>query len=186
MAPTKCVGLGLLGQGQAPGGESVSGRFALATGFQLLQPILAHRLQHAEARLALDSLLLAQQTLVDQRGHAGEDIERPIRTRHRLRRLDRAAAGKDRQPAEEDLLLRGEQIVAPGDGIAHRLLACRQGAGAARQERQALLQPLQQGLRREDFDPRGGQLDGQRQPVEPGADLGHARERWRWSRRSPA
>ena len=96
-----------------------------------------------------------------------------LRTRHRLRRLDRAAAGKDGQAAEDGLLLRREEIVAPGDRIAHRLLAGREGAGAARQERQPLLQPLQQRLRREDLDPRGGQLDGQRQPVEPGADLGH-------------
>ena len=70
MSPPKASGLGLLGQGQAPGREAVARRIALAAGFQLLQPILAHRLQHAEARFALDPLLLAQQTLVDQRGDA--------------------------------------------------------------------------------------------------------------------
>ena len=59
-------------------------------------------------------------------------------------RLQREAADKDGQPAEEDLLLRGEQVVAPGDGVAHRLLAGRQVAPAAGQQRQPLLQPGQQ------------------------------------------
>ncbi len=59
---------------------------------------------------------------------------------NRLRRLQRAAASEDRQAAEVDLLLGGEEIVTPGDGIAHRLLPCRGVAGTARQEWQPLLQ----------------------------------------------
>jgi hypothetical protein len=38
--------------------------------------------------------------------------------------------------------------------------------------RQALVEALEQGGRGEDLDARGGELDGQRQVVEPGADLG--------------
>ena len=43
-------------------------------------------------------------------------------------------------------------------------------AGADRQQRQTLLDPLEQLGGREDVDPRGGQLDRQRQSVEPRAD----------------
>ena len=58
-----------------------------------------------------------------------------LRPCHRLRRVDRAATGKDGQAAEDGLLLGREQIVAPGDGVAHRLLPGRSGAGSAGQER---------------------------------------------------
>ena len=54
----------------------------------------------------------------------------------RLGRLQREAAGEDGQPAEQSLFGRGEQVVAPGDRVAHRLQPRRQVAGAAGQERQ--------------------------------------------------
>ena len=41
------------------------------------------------------------------------------------------AAGEDRQPAEDRLFLGGQQIVAPGDRVAHRALTGRGVAGAA-------------------------------------------------------
>jgi hypothetical protein len=45
-----------------------------------------------------------------------------------------------------DLLILGEQVVAPGDGIAHRPMAAWQVARAACQEWQALSEPRQQRL----------------------------------------
>ena len=119
-------------QSEEEPGVAISDGRLLAARRQPLQPELAHRLQHPEARLALDALLLAQQALVDQRGNAVEDIERPLRVDDRLGRLQRAAAGEDGQAAEEDLLLRGEQVVTPGDGVAHRLLPRRERRGRLR------------------------------------------------------
>ena len=134
----------------------------LAARRQPLQPVLADRLQHREAGLAVDALRLAQQALVDQRRDEIERSELTSRGRgvasggrhsatasarlpssdprpppHRLGRLEREAAGEDGQPAKERLLVRRQQVVAPGDGVAHRPLAGRQVARAAGQQRPA-------------------------------------------------
>ena len=94
-----------------------------------------------------------------------------------LRGLQREAADEDREPAEEALLLGCQQVVAPGDGIAHRLLPRRQVARASGQQRQPVLKSREQRCGREHLDPRRGQLDGQRQPVQSAADLGNDRRR---------
>jgi hypothetical protein len=86
-------------------------------------PVLAHRFQHPKARLTLAVFLLAQQAALDERGDAGKGIDRPILTSHGLGRLQRATACKDGQAPEHDLLLGSEQVVAPGDGVAHGALA---------------------------------------------------------------
>ena len=81
---------------------------------------------------------------------------------------------EDREAPEEHLLLRREQVVAPGDGVAHRPLALRAGRAPP---------PVSSGSRcssrassaggGSSLDPRGGQLDGQRQSVQPPADRGN-------------
>ena len=76
----------------------------------------------------------------------------PLLVDDRLRRLQGAATGKDRESTEVDLLLGGEEIVTPRDGITHRLLPRRQVTGASRKQRQALLQALEQRVRREQLD----------------------------------
>ena len=55
--------------------------------------------------------------------------------------------------------------------MASRIVRWRVGgvAGAAAQERKAALQPGQQGRRSEEGDAGGGQLDGERQALQPGA-----------------
>jgi hypothetical protein len=65
--------------------------------------------------------------------------------------------------------------VTPGDGVAHGAVACRLVAGAARQQRQAAIEARQQRRRRQDGDAGGGQLDRQRQPVQPPAEGGDGR-----------
>jgi hypothetical protein len=65
--------------------------------------------------------------------------------------------------------------VAPGDGVAHRAKAGGQVARPADEQRQPPRQPGQQRARRQQANPRRRQLDGQRQPVEAGADGGHGR-----------
>ena len=54
--------------------------------------------------------------------------------------------------------------MAPGDGVPHRLLPSGERSRAAGQQRQALLQALEQGLRREHLDERRGQFDRQGRP----------------------
>ena len=70
--------------------------------------------------------------------------------RNRLGRLQREAADEDGEPAEQRLLRGREQVVAPGDRVAHRPLP---GSGrsraAAGQQRQPPLQPGQERRRRQ-------------------------------------
>jgi len=81
------------------------------------------------------------------------------------------AAGEHPQPSEQRLLLLGQQVVAPGDRVPQRAQALGQVGGAAGEQGQPVGQARQQRLGRQDLDPGGGQLDRQRQPVEPAADL---------------
>ena len=142
-------------------------RGLLAAGHQPLPRELTHRLEHQVARLIPAVRQQVDQALVDERRHAIQHIERTVAARvaDLPRGVEREAAGEDGEAPEERLLVRGEQVVAPGDRVAHRLLPGRQVAVAARQERQAPLQPGQQCRRREDLDAGGGQLDRQRQAV---------------------
>jgi len=70
------------------------------------------------------------------------------------------------------LLARVEQVITPGDGVAHGALPRRQVACPAHQQGQALVKARQQRARRQHLDPGGGELDGQRQPVQAVADRG--------------
>ena len=85
---------------------------------------------------------MAEQALVDERA---ERVE--LGFADLLGGLERAAAGEDGQAGEELLLGLVEQVVAPGDRRPQRLLALRGVARAAGQQRQPVLEPLEQ-LRR--------------------------------------
>ena len=63
--------------------------------------------------------------------------------------------------------------MAPVDRAAQRLLPPRQVAGPSLEQLQAVRQAAQHGLGREDPRLGGGQLQGQREPVEARAQLGH-------------
>ena len=63
-----------------------------------------------------------------------------------LRRLQREPADEDAEASEQSLLFGRQQVVAPGDRIAQRLLAGRQVPRAARQQREPALQAAQQRL----------------------------------------
>ena len=64
--------------------------------------------------------------------------------------------------------------MTPGDRAAQRPLAFGCIPRPTRQQRQALLQPREQGLRRKHPHPRCGQFDGERQSVQAMTDLGHS------------
>ena len=85
---------------------------------------------------------------------------------HVLGRLQREAAGEDGQAPEEHALLAGEQVVAPLDRGAQRLLARARGAAAGGEHVEAVAQPRRDLVERERRHARRGQLDGQRHAVE--------------------
>ena len=84
---------------------------------QPLAAVLAERLEHDEARLAVVGHALHEQAVVDERGDAVEDVDAQVLAgvADGLGRLERAAAGEDRQAAKELLLGRCQQVVAPLD-----------------------------------------------------------------------
>ena len=83
-----------------------------------------------------------------------------------------AAAGEHRQPFEDALLVVEEQLVAPVDDGPQRLLAGQRGARPAGEQAEPVVEPGGDLRDRERPGAGGGQLDGERQPVEPGADVG--------------
>ena len=89
-----------------------------------------------------------------------------------LGRLEREAAGEGAEPREELFLAVVEEVVAPGERVAQRLLPRGKVACAAGQKLQALAEPLQHRFGREQRDPRRRQLERERQPVEAYATAG--------------
>ena len=90
---------------------------------------------------------------------------------NRLGGVEREPAGEDREPREEPARFVVEEIDAPLDRRAQRALALGDVARAARQQRQSLLEPREDRGRRQDGRLRRGELDRQRQAVEPAAEL---------------
>ena len=164
--------LALFGEGEKIGRVAAAHLVQLTGRVKSFQPELTHGLQHREARLPVHCLHPLQEALVDQGGDSVEGIDAKLTARvgDRLRRLEGASADEDGQAPKEPLLRRGEQIVTPGDGVAHRLLAGRKISPAAGQNDQAALQTRQQRGRRKHFDPGRGELDGERQSIETTTD----------------
>jgi hypothetical protein len=67
----------------------------------------------------------------------------------------------------------GEQLITPGDRRIDRLLASGQIAQARGREQDIVRQSAEQILRGEHFDPRGGELECQRQRIKPSTDGGY-------------
>jgi hypothetical protein len=93
-------------------------------------------------------------------------------TRHRFGGPQGEAADEGREAAEEDLVVGGEQVVGPGDGVAHRALAGWEVAGTAGEERQASVEAVEEGPGGEDVAAGGGEFDREREAVEAMADRG--------------
>ena len=103
-------------------------------------------------------------------------VDRPVRSASPPQTASAAASVQppceDGEAREERLLVGAEQVVAPVDRRAERLLARGQVARAAGEEVEALLEPGEQRLRGEQLGARGGELDREREAVEADADLG--------------
>src|SRR6266851_1595354 len=84
--------------------------------------------------------------------------------------LQGKSSDKDGEPLEESLLLLGEQVVAPGDSASQRPVTVGEIVGPGGQQVQRTLQAGEHGLRRQEADTGGGQLDRQGQPVQAAAD----------------
>jgi hypothetical protein len=68
------------------------------------------------------------------------------------------------------LFLRVEQLVTPGDGPIDRLLTLWQVACADAREKDVVLEPMEQVIRRQYLHPGCGQFERERQCIEPSAD----------------
>ena len=135
---------------------------------------LADRLQHP-VPIASRRLAAADEALVDQR------LQRVgVRGAHCLGRLVRAAAHEHCKPREQPPLFPSEEVVRPADRRVQGLLAWVDVAPAP--ELDAIPEPFEQLLRREDRDARGRELEREREVVEARAEL---RDRRRLRERRP-
>src|SRR5581483_10372271 len=128
--------------------------------------VLADRLQHREP--TGDA---AHEVLVDELAEVLEHVP----PGDRLCRLERATAAERRELREQLPRLRGEELVAPVERRLQRLLAEGQVTSAAREQLERALEPSCHRLRREELRARGRELEREREPVQPVADLGHGR-----------
>ena len=136
---------------------------------QAFERELAHGLEQVKAR---DPVLLAagEEALVGQRRQAVQRVDAGVRGDLGGRLLGEAAR-EHAEPSEERLLVGAQEVVAPGERGAQRLLASGQVAPLAREQGQRLIEARQHRLRRQDARPRGGQLDGQGEAIQAAADL---------------
>ena len=118
-------------------------------------------------RLGQDEVVLGE------RLQPGGRAQLEIATAHAVGGGERPAAGEDREPREQALLHRRKQVVAPQQRVAQRALAGGYVARTAGQQLQPALQASEDLRGRERPDPRRGELDRERQPIEPRADLRH-------------
>ena len=180
--PASLVGPGQLGgrlrdERHVPVAMAGADEVGLTVGLEPFRGVLPDRVEEPEPGLAGGGLLDLDQALVDERHQPVEDVAADLgrRTADRLGRGEVAPGGEDRQPVEQPLPAVVEQVVAPGDRAAQRLLAFGQVARAGRQDIELVIEPDQDRVGAEELDPGRGQLDRERHPVEPGADRGHGR-----------
>ncbi len=144
----------------ALGGESAKGTcvtapqlVGLAGLLELLGRVLANRLEHQEA-VVRDRLQKAE---IDERAQRVE-----VRVTNLLGGGKWEAPGKDREPAEEDLRLRVEQVVTPLDRCPQCSLVFRDVPGAAGEKGQGVIEALQKQIRAQELRARRGELDRER------------------------
>src|SRR5215207_424600 len=148
----------------------------LSTDDQLFGRELLDGLEHGEARIGprirFDRLLEANQTRVMESFETIEDRHWGIgpEADNRLRLIEGPAAGKYRQPSEQGLLRRIEEIMAPADRSPQRLLSLGSVPATASQEREAAVETRQDRLRGQQAHARRSQLDGEREAVQAAAN----------------
>ncbi len=94
---------------------------------QALQSIVSHQLQQAKAYCAPGCHLRLDEAGIHQGGQREDAFFRctlVLGEAYRLRRLQRPAPREDTKGTKTALLLLREQLIAPGNRVLHRLLAC--------------------------------------------------------------
>jgi hypothetical protein len=135
---------------------------------EVLERVIANRLQHRVARFSAGAFALDDQALVDKRSNHVE-----VGVAHGLRSWERPAADEDWQPGEEVAFAGVEEAVAPLDRRTQGLLPARPVAGAAGQEVQALIEPSEEFARRQHLHARRRELEREGETVEASADRPH-------------
>ena len=173
-------GGGVGGQPDRPGGVPGAQRGRPRVGGQPGPTERAQRLQHPVGDRV--GALAQHQRAVHQ---VGQRLRAAAHRGHRGR-LDRP--GEHAEPDEQRAGAVVEQAVGPLDDVAQRPVPRRGRAPAPAERVQRVVQRAEQPGQAERRHPGGGQLQGQRQPVEPGADLlqhGSGRRRRRRPGRAP-
>ncbi len=166
--------VGAIGEGEELGEVPLPRGLRLSRLDQALLSVLAHGLEQTVAGIRAALALHHHQRLVDQAREQVHDLELVRRlARHPGRRFQRPPTREHREPPEQTLLLGRELVVAPLDRRPQGLVPRHRGPAAAGQQAEAIIQPGSDLIQREDPDPRRGQLDGERDPVEAAADLRH-------------
>ncbi len=82
------------------------------------------------------------------------------------------ASSEDCEGAEQPLFLGFQQVIAPANRVAQRLLSFRQIARAVGEQGQKMAETRQEQLGGQHIDVRGGQFQGERQSIQALANLG--------------
>ena len=138
--------------------------------------VLADRLEHREARF-LALLVEADEALVHELAQPVDDLAADLagRAADGLGHVQLEPAAEHRQPIEQVARAVVEQVVAPGDRAAERLLSLRQVPRPARQRGEVVVEARVDLVRRQQLDPGRRELDRQRHPVEARGDPGDRR-----------
>ncbi len=145
---------------------------------QVLQRVMAHRVEQPVAVGAVPGRDAADHRLGDQVGQSPDDRHRVVRqVGDRLGRGQREVAQEHAQPHEQLALRRVEQVEAPVERRPQRAVAGRRPPAGGAEQPEAVVEAHADLADRQAADQRGRQLDRQRDAVEPRADLGHAVER---------
>jgi len=145
---------------------------------RLVEPVARvepHGLQQSVAALARRRLERHHERLLHQpRQHVGDrrGLERVVGA-DRFGGLEIEAAGEHGQAPEQRALVGLEQVVAPFERGGQRLLPRRGRVAAGAEHAEAVAEPLRDRGRPQRAEPTGGELDCERQPIEPEADPGH-------------
>ena len=152
-------------------------RVDLARLFEALERVLPQRLEELVARGAVGSRLGHQHRLGHQLAERVEHVEAPdgLVGDHRLR--GRGVERPDERPeaVEHRAFHVTQERVRPVDGGAQRLVALDGSAAAPGEEPEPLVEQRRDLGGLEAGDAGGGELDGERDAVEPAADLHHGR-----------
>jgi hypothetical protein len=143
---------------------------------QPLARVLAHRFQEPVAHIVAVHVGDDERLLDQLAEHVEKYLAMQVRrTADGVDGVQAPAAGEGREPSQQHAFRLAQQVVAPVDGSAKRLLAPWGGPAACRQQSEAVVQVRGDLSRAEQRGARRGQLARQRHAVEPAARLTYRR-----------